>query len=119
MGLSFWAYLQDRLRERGQIAWLPDLIRAHMPASGSPAWPTQPTTPVAALMHCTGRRDHPVGRHDGQVGRQRIGELRAGEVVKGAGVAAFDALAVGQAFVHARIRDSHREVISQALSCVD
>jgi hypothetical protein len=28
LGLSFWAYLQDRIRGRGQIAWLADLIRA-------------------------------------------------------------------------------------------
>jgi hypothetical protein len=28
LGVSFWAYLKDRIRGRGQIAWLPDLIRA-------------------------------------------------------------------------------------------
>jgi hypothetical protein len=28
LGVSFWAYLKDRIRGGGQIAWLPDLIRA-------------------------------------------------------------------------------------------
>lgn len=28
LGVSFWAYLKDRIRGRGKIAWLPDLIRA-------------------------------------------------------------------------------------------
>ena len=44
LGVSFWAYLQDRIRGEGKIAWLPDLIRvragkeaAAVPAGAVPA----------------------------------------------------------------------------------